>query len=316
MVITFKWSLRVCSSSQHQSGGAVSRKPQHGREPTRELRVRGPGPGGDSDDGCSAELPRRDQGGRHRRGRRERREPDDRGRPPGRRVHRRQHRCTDAPDVRRRGEARHRPRDHARARRRIRSRCRQACSGGARRRDRGDHQGRRHGLHHRRRGRRDRHGRGADRRGGRAEPRRADDRGRHPTVRVRGPQARDPGRPRDHGAEEGGRHADRRPQRSAAPGRRREHADDRRVPDGRPGPVSGRRRHHVAHHDPRTHQPRLRRREVDHGRGRLRVDGDRTGVRARTERPRPRRPRSARRSSSPRSTARRACCSRSPARPT
>ena len=67
---------------------------------------------------------------------------------------------------------------------------------------------------------------------------------------------------------------------------------------------------------PGTHQPRLRRREVDHGRGRFGVDGDRPRVRARTERRRPRRRRSARRCSSPRSTARRACCSRSPARPT
>ena len=52
-------------------------------------------------------------------------------------------------------------------------------------------------------------------------------------------------------------------------------ADGRRVPDGRPGPVSGRRRHHVADHDPGADQPRLRRREVGDGRRRLGADGDR-----------------------------------------
>ena len=199
---------------------------------------------------------------------------------------------------------------------RVRSRRRTARRGGARRRDRGDPQGRRHGVHHRRRGRRNRDRRRADRRGGRAEPRRAHDRGRDATVRLRGPQAGDAGRPRDHGAEEGRRHAHRRAERPAAAGRRREHADDRRVPDGGPGPVSGRRRHHVVDHDARAHQPRLRGREVDHGRRGLGVDGDRArigrgpgdgGGEGGDQLAAP---------SSPRSTARRACCSRSPVRPT
>ena len=51
-------------------------------------------------------------------------------------------------------------------------------------------------------------------------PRRADDRCRHAAVRVRGPQARDAGRRRDHRAEEGRRHPDRRAERPAASGRR------------------------------------------------------------------------------------------------
>ena len=88
------------------------------------------------------------------------------------------------------------------------------------RRDRGDPQGRGHGVHHRGRGRRHRHRRGARRRRDRAEPRGAHDRRRHAPVRLRGPQARDAGRRRHHRAEEGGRHVDRRAERPAAPGRR------------------------------------------------------------------------------------------------
>ena len=96
----------------------------------------------------------------------------------------------------------------------------------------------------------------------------ADDRRRDPAVRLRGTQARDPGRRRHHRAEEGRRHADRRAERPAAPGLRSQHPDGRRVPHGRPGPVPGRRRHHVADHDAGPHQPRLRRREVGHDRRR------------------------------------------------
>ena len=57
----------------------------------------------------------------------------------------------------------------------------------------------------------------------------------------------------------------------------------------------------VADHDARPDQPRLRRREVDHGRRGLGLMGIGLGT-GRIERPRPRRPRSARRCSSPRST--------------
>ena len=52
-------------------------------------------------------------------------------------------------------------------------------------------------------------------------------------------------------------------------------ADGRRVPHGRPGPVPGRRRHHVADHDAGADQPRLRRREVGDDGRRIRADGHR-----------------------------------------
>ena len=107
------------------------------------------------------------------------------------------------------------------------------------------------------------------------EPRGPHDRRGHAAVRLRGSQARDPGRPRHHRAEEGGRHADRGAERSTAPGRRPEHADGRCVPHGRPGAVPGRRRHHLADHDAGTDQPRLRRREVGHVGRRLGADGHR-----------------------------------------
>ena len=224
----------------------------------------------ESDDGCSPELPRRDQGHRDRRGRCERGEPDDRGRPPGRRVHRRQHRRADPVDVRRGGEARHRSRDDARSRGGLRPGGRALRRARARRRDRGDPQGRRHGLHHRRRGWRHRDGRRARRRRDREGSGCADDRRRHPAVRVRGSQARDPGGPRHHRTEEGRRHVDRGAERSAPPGLRSEHPDGRGVPHGGPGPVPGRRRHHVADHHAGSHQPRLRRREVGHDGRRVR----------------------------------------------
>ena len=107
---------------------------------------------------------------------------------------------------------------------------------------------------------------------------RAHDRRRHSAVRVRGPQARDAGRPRHHRAEEGRRHLDRRAERPPAPGLRSQHADGRGVPHGRPGPVPGRRRHHVAHHDAGTDQPRLRRREVGHDRRGIGADGHRSSA--------------------------------------
>ena len=56
----------------------------------------------------------------------------------------------------------------------------------------------------------------------------------------------------------------------------------------------GRRRHHVADHDARADQPRLRRREVGHDGRRLGADGHRASARARTVPRRRRRPRSAR----------------------
>ena len=59
--------------------------------------------------GSTAELPGGHQGRRYRRGRRQRREPDDRRRAQGRRVHRDQHRRPGAADERRRRQARRRP---------------------------------------------------------------------------------------------------------------------------------------------------------------------------------------------------------------
>ena len=76
--------------------------------------------------GCSTELPGHHQGRRHRRWRRQRRQPDDRGRAQGRRVHRHQHRRPGAADERRRRQARHRPRADPRPRRRRRPRGRRA----------------------------------------------------------------------------------------------------------------------------------------------------------------------------------------------
>jgi hypothetical protein len=95
---------------------------------------------------------------------------------------------------------------------------------------------------------------GPDRRRDRAQSGRAHDRRRHPPVRFRGPHARDTGGHGHHRPEEGGRHADRRAERSVAPGLGSGHTDHRRVPDGGPGAVSG-RRDHVAHHDAGAHQP-------------------------------------------------------------
>ena len=68
--------------------------------------------------GSSAELPGHHQGRRHRWRWRQRRQPDDRGRPQGRRVHRDQHRRPGPAHERRRRQARHRPRAHPRPRRR------------------------------------------------------------------------------------------------------------------------------------------------------------------------------------------------------
>ncbi len=66
------------------------------------------------------------QGRRHRWRWRQRRQPDDRGRPQGRRVHRDQHRRPGAADERRRRQARHRPRADPRPRRRRQPRGRRA----------------------------------------------------------------------------------------------------------------------------------------------------------------------------------------------
>jgi cell division protein FtsZ len=61
--------------------------------------------------------------------------------------------------------------------------------------------------------------------------------------------------------------------------RRAPHDDPRGVPRGRQRPAPGRAGHHRPHHDPRPHQPRLRRRAHDHDRRRLGADGHRHGQR-------------------------------------
>ena len=98
------------------------------------------------------------------------------------------------------------------------------------RRAEGGAEGRRHGVRHRRQGRRHRHRRRARDRRDRARARRAHRRRRHAAVRLRGPQAL---RCRPSGGiqklQREGRHADRHPERPAAPGRREAHVDRRRV---------------------------------------------------------------------------------------
>ena len=142
-----------------------------------------------------AQLPGRDQGRRHRWRRRQRRQPHDRGRAQGRRVHRGEHRRPGPADVRRRRQARHRPRAHPRPRRGREPRGRPQGRRGPPRGDRGGPQGGRHGLRHRGRGRWHRHRRRAGRRLHRPQARRADDRRGHPAVHLRG-QAPRAGRPR------------------------------------------------------------------------------------------------------------------------
>ena len=80
---------------------------------------------------------------------------------------------------------------------------------------------------------------------------------------------------RHRGAARPGRHADRDRERPAAPGRREEDVDRRRVPDGRRRPAPGRPGDHRPDHRPRARQPRLRRRPHDHEGRRLRADGHR-----------------------------------------
>ena len=101
---------------------------------------------------------------------------------------------------------------------------------------------------------------------------RADRRGRHQAVRLRRQAPHAAGRARPGGADRLRRHHHRHPQREAAGG-----GAGRRllrvVPRGRRHSAPGGAGHLRHHHHSRHHQPRLRRREGDHGRHGLRRDG-------------------------------------------
>ncbi len=245
--------------------------------PACAVHGQAPGQGGHADGRRAPELSRRDQGHRRRRWRRQRGQPDDRRRPEGRRVHRCQHRRPGAVDERRRPQAGHRPRLDPRARRRERPGGRTFGRRGAQRGDRGDGEGRRHGVHHRRRRRRDGNRRGSGDRRDLPRPRRPDRRGRHPAVLVRGSPPRRPGRHRRAAPEGEGRHAHRHPQRPPAHGGQRQDQRAQRVQDGRRGAAPGRVGHHQPDHHPGADQHRLRRRQDGPVAGRFGADGHRPG---------------------------------------
>jgi hypothetical protein len=80
-------------------------------------------------------------------------------------------------------------------------------------------------------------------------------------------------------AAEGGRHADRHPEPEPVPGRQREDHLRRRLRDGRPGALFGRRLHHRPDGQGRPDQSRLRRRPRRDARDGQGDDGHRRGLR-------------------------------------
>ena len=78
---------------------------------------------------------------------------------------------------------------------------------------------------------------------------------------------------------EGGRHADHHPEPEPVPRRQREDDLRRRLRDGRPGALFGRRLHHRPDGQGRPDQPRLRRRPLDHERDGQGDDGHGRGDR-------------------------------------
>ena len=124
-----------------------------------------------------------------------------------------------------------------------------------------------------------------------------DGRRRHQAVPVRGRAPHAPGRSRHQRAAAVGRHADRDPEPEPVPGRQREDDLRRRLRDGRPGALFGRRLHHRPDGQGRPHQPRLRRRALRHARHGQGHDGHRRGLRARSAPSAPPRRRSPTRSS-------------------
>ncbi len=177
-----------------------------------------------------------------------------------RRLRRRQYRRAGAHDVE--GRAHH-PDGHAGDRG---SRRRLAAGSRPRRRRRGDRRDprsshrRAHGVRHRRHGRRHRHRRRARDRQGRARARHPHRRRGHQAVPLRGPAPHALCRSRHRRTAEGGRHAADHPEPEPVPGRQREDHLRRRLRDGRPGALFGRRLHHRPDGQGRPDQSRLRRR--------------------------------------------------------
>ena len=138
--------------------------------------------------------------------------------------------------------------------------------------------GRAHGVRHRRHGRRHRHRRSAGRCAMRQGARHPDRRRRHQAVPLRGraPHAR--GRAGHHRTAEGGRHAADHPEPEPVPGRERKDHLRRRLRDGRPGALFGRRLHHRPDGEGRPDQSRLRRRPRRDARDGQGDDGHRRSV--------------------------------------
>ena len=113
----------------------------------------------------------------------------------------------------------------------------------------------------------------------RPQARRADHRRGHPPVRLRGQEAGGAGRVGHRGAAQRVRHADRDPERPAAAARRPQRQRHGRLPHRRPGAAVRCPGHHRPDHHARPDQPRLRRRQVGHVRGRLGADGHRQRAR-------------------------------------
>ena len=184
--------------------------------PKGSLRTRSRGPDEEINDRSNPEqLLRGDQGHRRRWRRRERGQPDDRGRPEGRRVHRSEHRRSGVAHERRRPQAGHRPPADQRARGRERSDRRAGSGRRAPRRHRRGPAWRGHGLHHSGKGWRNRNGCRAGRGRDREEPRCPHDRSRDEAVHLRGPEALGSSRA-GHPATEGkGRRDHHHPERQA-----------------------------------------------------------------------------------------------------
>ena len=131
-----------------------------------------------------------------------------------------------------------------------------------------DHPGarrRRHDLRHDRSRRRYRHRRRAGHRQPGQRARRADDRGRDQAVQVRRQEAAAPGRARARGAARLRRHDHHDPQRAAADDHRSHDAAHRGVRHGGRCAAAGDSGHFGSDPGAGADQPRLRRREDDHG---------------------------------------------------
>ena len=207
----------------------------------------------------------------------QRRQPHDRRRPEGRRVHRRQHRRAGAAHERRRREARHRPRAHPGPRRRVAT-PRSAGRPPRTHRDEIEEVLKGADMVFITAGKGGGTGTGAapGRRRDRQEPRRAHHRRRHP---ARSPSRAGAARCRPSRASR--RLKEKVDTLIVIPNDRlltvvqRQDLDAQRLQDGRRGPPPGRAGHHRPHHHARPHQHRLRRREDDHERRRLGAHGHR-----------------------------------------